>query len=166
MPIGRPKKKRRKDRNQRNMKNLTWKNCGPQKKLAVARRGTSRRGKVTRHTKETDKMSRHATVAQRVSDIFRHNTTCRGTVARPRKDICRPNMTHRSKVTQPKKRRFQSSQEGPPVEQGRRKNRTKNHSTRGPQNGWTPKWRQLMCQEGTKETRNRDFEDQLRLGSK
>jgi hypothetical protein len=64
MPVGEPKKKRRRDRNQRNMKNSTWENCGPQKKLAVARRGMSRRGKVTQHTKETDKkMSHRATVA-------------------------------------------------------------------------------------------------------
>jgi hypothetical protein len=32
--------------------------------------------------------------------------------------------------------------------------------------GWTLRWRQLICQEGTKETTNRDFADQLRLGSK
>jgi hypothetical protein len=43
MPVGEPKKKRRKDRNKRNMKNSARENCGAQKKLAVTRRRTSRR---------------------------------------------------------------------------------------------------------------------------
>jgi hypothetical protein len=58
MPVGEPKKKRRRDRKlaaeqrRQKPKTSTRENCGPQKRLAVARRGTSRREKVTRHTKE------------------------------------------------------------------------------------------------------------------
>jgi hypothetical protein len=44
--------------------------------------------------------------------------------------------------------------------------RAKDNVARGTWKGWTPRWRQLIRQEGTKETRNRDFADQLRLGSK
>jgi hypothetical protein len=87
MPVGEPKKKRRRDRKlaaerrRQKPKDLTRENYETQKKLAVARRGTTRREKVTRHTKVTDrKVSRRATVARR------------------RRDICRPNITRRVKV--------------------------------------------------------------------
>jgi hypothetical protein len=59
MPVGEPKKKRRRDRKlavecrRQEPKNTTWGKCGSQKRLAVARRGMSHRVKVARHTKET-----------------------------------------------------------------------------------------------------------------
>jgi hypothetical protein len=84
IPVGEPKKKRRRDRNRaaerhrQKLKDFTWENCGPQKRLAVARSGSSRRGRVTRHTKEIDrKMPRRATVARRMRDTFKPNTTRR-----------------------------------------------------------------------------------------
>jgi hypothetical protein len=40
-----------------------------------------------------------------------------------------------------------------------------NKFARGTQKGWTLRRRQLMCQEDTNGTRNRDFEEQLRLRS-
>jgi hypothetical protein len=61
--------------------------------------------------------------------------------------------------------RKERSREGPSVEHGRRKNQTRNKFARGTRNGWTPGRRQLMRQEGTGGTRNRDFKEQLRLGS-
>jgi hypothetical protein len=88
MPVGEPKKKRRRDRqlaveHRRQKTNTSTRdNCGPQKSLAVARSGLSRRGRVTRHMKETDrKMPRRATVARRMRDISRPNMTCRAAVA-------------------------------------------------------------------------------------
>jgi hypothetical protein len=70
MPVGEPKKKRRRDRKlaaqHRRQKTETSirENCGPHIRLVVARSGSSRRGRVTRHTKETDRrMPRRATVA-------------------------------------------------------------------------------------------------------
>jgi hypothetical protein len=44
--------------------------------------------------------------------------------------------------------------------------RARDNVARGTWKGWTPRWRQPIRQEGTKETRNRDFADQLRLASK
>jgi hypothetical protein len=120
-PVEEPKKKRRRDRRlaaerrRQKQQDSTRENGAPQKELAVACR----------------KMPHRATVARRMRDIFRLNMTRRAIVARPRKDICWPNMTRCAKVTQRKRCRFQSSQEVPPVEQGWRKNRTRNHSTRG-----------------------------------
>ena len=58
MPVGEPKKKRRRDRHRRNMKNPTRKNCGPQNKLAGSRR-----------------VSRSARVAWRKRNIFRKSWT-------------------------------------------------------------------------------------------
>jgi hypothetical protein len=75
MPVGEPKKKRRRDRKQRNMKNSTRENWGPQKKLAVARRGTSRCMEVAWQKKTSRKMSRRATVAWRRRNIFREILT-------------------------------------------------------------------------------------------
>ncbi|PNF39393.1 hypothetical protein B7P43_G13216 [Cryptotermes secundus] len=48
MPVGEPKKKRRRDRKKRNMKNSTREKSGPQKKLAAPCRKTSRRATVAR----------------------------------------------------------------------------------------------------------------------
>jgi hypothetical protein len=52
IPVGEPRKKRRKDRKpaaerrRQKLMDLMRENCRPQKKLAVARRGTSRRAEV------------------------------------------------------------------------------------------------------------------------
>jgi hypothetical protein len=60
MPVGEPKKKRRRDRKlaaerrRQKPKTSTLENCGPPKELAVARRGTIRRAKVARKT-QTDR---------------------------------------------------------------------------------------------------------------
>jgi hypothetical protein len=80
MPVGEPKKKRRRDRKlaaehrRQKPKTSTRENCGPQKRLAVALSGSSRREKLTWRTKEIDrKMSRRATVARRKRDTVRKN---------------------------------------------------------------------------------------------
>jgi hypothetical protein len=103
MPVGEPKKKSRRDRklaaeHRRQKTNTsTRENCGPQKRLAVARSGSSRRGKVTRHTKETDrKMPRRATVARRMRDISRPNTTRRAAVAWRKRNTFKENLTERN----------------------------------------------------------------------
>jgi hypothetical protein len=70
------------------------------------------------------------------------------------------------KVAQHKGRRPQGrSHEGPSVEQGRRKNQTKNKFARVTLKGPTLGRRQLMRQKSTNGTRNRDFKKQLHLGS-
>jgi hypothetical protein len=51
------------------------------------------------------------------------------------------------------------------VDQGQRKNQTRNKFARGTQKGQMPRRRQLMHQEGANGTRNRDFKEQLCLGS-
>jgi hypothetical protein len=93
MPVGEPKKKRRRDRKmaaerrRQKPKTSTRENCGSEKRLAVARSASARHGRVTRHMKEIDrKMPRRATVARRMRDIFRPNTTRRTEVVR-RKEI-------------------------------------------------------------------------------
>jgi hypothetical protein len=90
MPVGEPKKKRRRDRNQRKMKKRTQDNDGCRRRLAVARRGTSNRAKVARKIQADRKMPRRATVAGRMRDIFRPNTTRHAKVAL-RKGIARKN---------------------------------------------------------------------------
>jgi hypothetical protein len=82
MPVGEPRKKRRRDRNQRNKKKRTQGNDGCQRRLATARRRTSHRAEVARKIKADKKMPRRATVARRMRDIFRPNTTRRAKVAR------------------------------------------------------------------------------------
>jgi hypothetical protein len=93
MPVEIPKKKQRRDRklaaeHRRQKSNTSTRdNCGTQKRLDVARTGSSRRGRVTRHAKETDrKMSRRATVARRRRDIVRKNLA-HGTGGFPRKGL-------------------------------------------------------------------------------
>jgi hypothetical protein len=77
MPVGESKKKRRRDRKlaaqhrRQKPKTSTRENCGPQRRLAVARRGTTRRAKVARKAPIDRKMSRRATVARRMRDIVR-----------------------------------------------------------------------------------------------
>jgi hypothetical protein len=69
IPVGEPKKKRRRDRklaaqHRRQKPNTsTQENCGPQTRLAVTRRGTTCRAKVARKAPIDRKMSRRATVA-------------------------------------------------------------------------------------------------------
>jgi hypothetical protein len=96
MPVGEPKKKMRRDRKlaaerrRQKPKDLTRENYETQKKLAVARRGTIRREKVTWHTKVTDrKVSRRATVAGGMRDIFRPNIAHRAGVVRCKENAIR-----------------------------------------------------------------------------
>jgi hypothetical protein len=69
MLVGELKKKRRRDqklateRHHQKPKNLTRENCGPQKKLAIAHRGTTCRAKVAWKTLIDKMMSHRATVA-------------------------------------------------------------------------------------------------------
>jgi hypothetical protein len=92
MPVGEPKKKRRRDRKlaaehrRQKPKTSTRENCGPQKRLVVARRGMSRRAKVARKTPIDWKMSRRAIVARRKRDIVRKNLT-QGAGGFPRKRL-------------------------------------------------------------------------------
>jgi hypothetical protein len=75
-------------------------------------------------------------------------------------------MIHCAKVAQRKRRGLQAlSHEGPSVEQGWWKNQTRNKFARGTQKRRTFGRRQLVHQEGISGTRNRDFEERLRLGS-
>jgi hypothetical protein len=80
IPVGEPKKKRRRDRklaaeHRRQKTNTsTRENCGPQERLAVTHRGRTHR----------------ATVARHMSDIFRPNTT-RHVIVTLRKGIARKN---------------------------------------------------------------------------
>jgi hypothetical protein len=102
MPVGEPRKKRRRDRNQRNEKKRTKGNDGSQRRLAAVRRGTSHRAEVTRKMQADKKTSRRATVARRMRDIFRPNTTRSATVARQikekdRKVPGRPRITWRKR---------------------------------------------------------------------
>jgi hypothetical protein len=76
MPVGEPKKKRRKDRKlsverRRQRKKMAQNQVGYRKLLAIAHRGTSRCVKVARQTKETGrKMSgrpREASIGETIS---------------------------------------------------------------------------------------------------
>jgi hypothetical protein len=91
MPVRELKKKRHRDQKlaaehrHQKPKTSTQENRRPQKRLAAARSGSSRHGKVTWHTKEIDhKMSCRSTVAQRKRDIVRKNLT-QGAGGFPRK---------------------------------------------------------------------------------
>jgi hypothetical protein len=103
MPVGEPKKKRCRDRKlpaerrRQELKDLTWENSKPQKKLATARRGTSHRVEVARKMQADKKMPHRATVARRMRDILRLNTTRRAKVARCKENSVEKNRT-RDKV--------------------------------------------------------------------
>jgi hypothetical protein len=103
VPVGEPRKKRRRERNQRSKKKRTQGNDGYQRRLAAAHRGTNRRVEVSRKMQAEKKMPRRATVARRMRDIFRPNTTRRATVARQikekdRKVPGRPRITWRKRI--------------------------------------------------------------------
>jgi hypothetical protein len=93
MPVGEPKKKRRRDRKlaaerrRQEPKETKKINGGPQEILAVARSGSSRRGKVTLHTKEIDrKITRRTTVTRGKRDTVRTNLS-QGAGGFPRKRL-------------------------------------------------------------------------------
>jgi hypothetical protein len=87
IPVGEPKKKQRRDRQlaAKHRRQITEtsirEKCGPQTGLTVTRRGTSHRATVARKAPVDRKMSRRATVARHMSDIFRANITLRVKVA-------------------------------------------------------------------------------------
>jgi hypothetical protein len=81
MAVGEPKKKRRRDRKlaaerrrQKNERAQCQGGCRT-KGLAAARRGTCHRAEVARKMQTDKKMPRRTTVARRMRDIFRPNTT-------------------------------------------------------------------------------------------
>jgi hypothetical protein len=108
MPVGEPKKKRRRDRKlaaehrRQKPKTSARENCGPQKRMAVARRGTTSRAKMARKTQIDSKMSRRATVARRKRDIVKLYLTQEK--CRPRRELVasRTRTTHRAKVARRK----------------------------------------------------------------
>jgi hypothetical protein len=108
MPVGEPKKKRRRDRKlaaerrRQEPKDTKMINDGPQEKLAVARRGTTRRAKVARKTPIDRKMSCCATVARRKRDILKSHLTQEK--CHPRRELLasRTRTTHRAKVARRK----------------------------------------------------------------
>jgi hypothetical protein len=108
MPVGEPKKKRRMDRklaterSRQKPKNSTRENCKPQKKLAVARGGTTRRAKVARKAPMDRKMSRRATVTRRKRGIVKSYITQEK--CHPRRELVasRTRTTHRAKVARRK----------------------------------------------------------------
>jgi hypothetical protein len=112
MPVEEPKKKWRRDRRlgaerrRHKQKISTRENRTPQKKLAVARRGTSHRPTVARQReKKIDKkMPRCATVAQHIRDIFRPNTTRKGITVR--KDRARENVVRETPKRTEENRRW------------------------------------------------------------
>jgi hypothetical protein len=145
IPVREPKKKKRRDRKlaaehrRQKTKTSPRENCGPQTRLAVTRRGTTRRAKVARKMQADQKMSRRATVARRKRDIVKSYLPQEKCHSRRGLTTSRTRTTHRAEVA----RRNKSSVG---------KNRTR--------------WRQLIRRRGNKETKIRDFEDQLLLGSK
>jgi hypothetical protein len=77
MPVGEPKKKRRRGRKlaaERHHQMKEWTQDGCQRRLAAACRGTSHRAEVARKMQADKKMPRRATVSRRMRDIFRPNT--------------------------------------------------------------------------------------------
>jgi hypothetical protein len=158
MPVGEPKKKRRRDRKlaaerrRQKPKNSTRENCGPQKKLAVDRGGTTRRAKVARKTPVDRKMSRRATVARNKGDIVKSYLTQEKCHPRRKLIASRTRTTHRAGVA-----RCKDNAVG--------KVRARDNVVRRTRKGWTCRRRQQMHKEGTDLTINRDFEERLRLGS-
>jgi hypothetical protein len=117
VPVGEPKKKRRKDRKlaaerRHQMKERTQSHGGCRKRPAVARKGTSRRAKWARQEQETDKrMPRRATVARRKRDIVRKNLTQgAGEFPRKRLVVADKKMTRCASVTQRTRLRLQGDQ--------------------------------------------------------
>jgi hypothetical protein len=122
--------------------------CGSQRKLASA----------------CKKMSRRAEVARRKRKFFRKIRTQGNCGPQKKLAAASRKMPHCAKVAQCKGYGLQGrSHEGPSVEQGRRKIRPGINLQE--EQGLTLGRRQLMPQEGNNGTRNRDFEEQLRLGS-
>jgi hypothetical protein len=152
MPVGGPKKKRRKDRKlaaehrRQKPKTSTRENCGSQKRLAVARRGTSHHAPVARQKdKRIDNgMSRHATVAQRKRDIVKSYITQIKCRARRELVASRTRTGHRAGVVRRK-------------ENAIGKVRVRDNVVRGTWKGWTHGRKQQMSQEGNNLTRNRDL---------
>jgi hypothetical protein len=85
MPVGEPKKKRRRDRNQRKINERTQCQDGCRGKLVVARRGTSHSAKVAQRTPIDRKVSRRATVVWRERNVFKKSLTPRN--CGPRKEV-------------------------------------------------------------------------------
>jgi hypothetical protein len=104
MPVGELKKKMHRDqklaaeRRHQKPKYLRRENCGPQKKLAIDCRGTTRHAKVAWKMPIGKNMSRRATVVRLKRDILRVNKTQEK--CRSRKDLAaeKIRMTHCAEV--------------------------------------------------------------------
>jgi hypothetical protein len=107
------------------------------------------------------KVSRPAKVAWRKRNLFRKIRILEMCGRRKEFTAARLRMTRCAKVARRKGRSY----EGPSVEQGRRKNKTENIIARRTRRGRMLGRRQLMRQEGTNGTRNRDVKEQPHLGN-
>jgi hypothetical protein len=107
------------------------------------------------------KVSRREKLAWRERNLLRNIRTLETCGRQKEFAAARIRTTPCAKVTRRKGRSY----EGPTVEQGRPKNRTRNEIARGTQIGRTLGRCQLMWQEGTNGTRNRDVKEQLLLGN-
>jgi hypothetical protein len=130
MPVGKPRKRSRvcnlAAERRRKRKERTRGNRGPRRKSAAACRKVSRRAKVT----------------WRKRNLFRNVRTLEKCGRRKDFSAARIRTTHCAKLAQ----RKECSYEGPSVEQGRRKNKTRNKLPRGTITEWTVGRRQLRSQ--------------------
>jgi hypothetical protein len=130
IPVEEPKKKRRRDRKlatercHQELKDMKKKNCGPQKRLAVAHRGTTHCAKVGQKTPIDRKMSRHPTVAWRKRNLFRKSTMQENWGSRNELAADR-NMTSRAGVTRRKVDLVKNYSTGVNADQETRKGRTR-----------------------------------------
>jgi hypothetical protein len=148
MPVGGPRKRRR-VRNlveecRQKMRERTQGNYGSRRNSAVACRKVFRRAKVAWRKRNLIRKIRILGKCGRLKEFA---------AAGIRTVLC-------SKVARRKGRNYK----GRSVEQGRRKNKTRKKITRGTRKGRMLRRRQLMGQEGTNGTRNRDVKEELRLG--
>jgi hypothetical protein len=146
MPVGEPKKKRRKDRKLAAECRRQEPKCGPPMEVAVARRGTSHRATVAR---QKDKridigMSRRATVTRRKIHIVKSYITQEK--CRPRRELVasRTRTTHRAKVARRKENSF-----------GR--DRTRDEVILGTSKGWTFRRDNGRNRNVTRETRIKPY---------
>jgi hypothetical protein len=140
MPVGEPRKRRRVQKSTAGRrgepKELNRRNHGSRRKLAAACR----------------KVSRHAAVIWRERKLFRRTGTQEICGRRKELAIARIRMTHCAQVVRRKGR----SHGGTSVEQGRRKNQTKNKFATGTSKSRTPRRRQRATQQGNNRTRKRN----------
>jgi hypothetical protein len=126
-------------------KEMNRENCGSRRKLAAACR----------------KVPRHATVVWRKKQVLRRSGLQGNFGRRKELAIAGIRRTHCAQLVLRKGRSLEETS----VEEGRRKNRTKNKFERRTRKGRTLGRGQQMRQEGTYATRKRGFKEQLRFGN-